>query len=284
MRASFWQKVIDIDRRWIYLVIGIVTFVPILNYIGLPVKVTSEVKAVYDKVESLPPGSIVMVPMEFDPATAAELEPMAKAVVRHCFSRNLKVMTTAFMIDGVVLVERDLVAVAAEYGKEYGKDYVYLGYKPYMQIVLLNMGENFRKPFPRDYYGNRLDDLPMMQGVNNYSNISCIVGINATSGADYWINYASGRYGAQLALGVTAVMATDYYAFLQSGQIFGLIGGLKGAAEYEKLIGRTKDVANRSMDAVSVAHVFIILFIIIGNVAFFATGRQKSVRPDRGRS
>ncbi|OGC89991.1 MAG: hypothetical protein A2W25_00190 [candidate division Zixibacteria bacterium RBG_16_53_22] len=277
MAVSFWQKVMDIDRRWIYLVIGIVTFVPILWYIGMPVKVTPEVKAVFDKIESLPPGSIVMVPMEFDPATAAELEPMAKAVVRHCFARNLKVMTTAFMIDGVVLVERDLALVAAEYGKEYGKDYVYLGYKPYMQIVLLNMGENFRKPFPRDYYGKKLDDLPMMQGVNNYSNISCIVGINATSGADYWINYASGRYGAQLALGVTAVMATDYYAFLQSGQIFGLMGGLKGAAEYEKLIGRPKDVANRSMDAVSVAHVFIILFIVIGNIAFFATGRQKKV-------
>ena len=274
-KSSFWQKVIDIDRRWIYLVIGIVTFVPILKYIGMPVAVTSEVKAVYDMIESLPPGSIVMVPMEFDPATAAELEPMSRAVLRHCFARNLKVMSTAFMIDGVVLIERDLREIAAEYGKVYGKDYVYLGYKPYMQIVLLNMGENFRKPFPRDYYGARLDDLPMMFGVNNYSNISCIVNINATSGADYWINYASGRYGVKLALGVTAVMATDYYAFLQSGQIFGLIGGLKGAAEYEKLIGRNKDVANRSMDAVSVAHVFIILFIVIGNIAFFVTGRQK---------
>jgi hypothetical protein len=275
MASSFWLKVINIDRRWIYLAIGIVTFIPILLYIGMPTKITSEVKAVYDKVESLPPGSIVMVPMEFDPATAAELEPMGRAVLRHCFARNLKVMTTAFMIDGVVLIEQDLKAVAAEYGKKYGEDYVYLGYKPYMQIVLLNMGENFRKPFPRDYYGNRLDDLPMMMGVNNYSNISCIVGINATSGADYWINYASGRYGAELALGVTAVMATDYYTFLQSKQIFGLMGGLKGAAEYEKLIGRSKDAANRSMDAVSVAHVFIILFIIIGNIAFFAVGEKK---------
>ena len=272
---SFWQKVIDIDRRWIYLVIGIVTFVPIFSYFGLGVKITPEVKAIYDTIESLPQGSIVMVPMEFDPATAAELEPMSKAVLRHCFSRDLKVISTAFMIDGVVLIERDLAEVAAEYGKEYGKDYVYLGYKPYMQIVLLNMGENFRKPFPRDYYGKKLDDLPMMFGVNNYSNISCIVGINGTSGADYWISFAAGRYGAKLALGVTAVMATDYYAFLQSKQIFGLMGGLKGAAEYEQLIGRKDDVANRSMDAVSVAHVFIILFIVIGNIAFFATGRGK---------
>lgn len=277
MKVPFWQKVINVDRRWIYLVIGIVTFVPMLHYIGLPVQVTPEVKAVYDRIESLPPNSTVMVPLEFDPATAAELQPMGRALLRHCFSRNLKVLTTAFMIDGVILAEQDLRMIAAEYGKEYGKDYVYLGYKPYMQIVLLNMGENFRKPFPRDYYGNKLDDLPMMRGLNNYSNIACIVNINGTSGADYWINYANGRYGVPLALGVTAVMATDYYAFLQSKQIFGLMGGLKGAAEYEKLIGRNKDIANRSMDAVSVAHVFIILFIVIGNVAYFATGRGKKI-------
>lgn len=277
MSKEIWYKIINVDRRWIYLIIGIVTFVPMLHYIGMPVQITSEVKSVYDRLESLQPGTIVMVPMEFDPATAAELQPMSRAILRHCFSRNLKVLSTAFMIDGVVLIEHDLKTVAAEYGKEYGKDYVYLGYKPYMEVVLLNMGENFRKPFPKDYYGNKIDDLPMMKGVNNYSNLACIVNVNATSGADFWINYANGRYGAPLALGVTAVMATDYYAFLQSKQIFGLIGGLKGAAEYEKLIGRNKDVANRSMDAVAVAHVFIILFIVIGNIAFFATGRGKRI-------
>jgi len=114
----------------------------------------------------------------------------------------------------------------------------------------------------------------MMSGVNNYSNIDCIVNINATSGVDSWINYANGRYGADLALGVTAVIATDYYAFLQSGQIFGLMGGLKGAAEYERLTKR-KGIANRGMTSVSVAHVFIIIFIIMGNTAFFVTRRDK---------
>jgi len=184
------------------------------------------------------------------------------------------VLSTSLQISGVLLIEQDLRTVANEYGKVYGKDYVFLGYKPYPDNVILNMGENFRLSFPKDYYNNNLDDLPMMAGVTNYSNVACIVNINATSGVDSWINYANGRYGADLALGVTAVIATDYYAFLQSGQIFGLMGGLKGAAEYERLINR-KAVANRGMTSVSVAHLFIILFIIIGNVAFFASGRDK---------
>ena len=275
MSINFWNKVLNLDRRWIYLIIGAATFIPMLNYIGMPIKITPEVKSVYDRIEALPPNTVVMVSMEFDPATAAELQPMARAVLRHCFARNLKVLSTAFMIDGVIMVEQELKLTAAEYGKKYGEDYVFLGYKPYMQIVVLNMGENFRKPFPKDFYDTELDKLPMMLGLNNYSNIDCVININATSGADYWINYANGRYGVPLALGVTAVMATDYYAFLQSGQIYGLMGGLKGAAEYEKLIGRPKDTASRSMDAVSIAHVVIVLFIIVGNIAFFAAGTGK---------
>ncbi len=275
MGQGIWQKLLDLDRRWIYLVIGIVTFVPMLKYTGLPIKITSEVQAVYDRVESQPPGTVIMMPMEFGPSTMAELQPMARAVLRHCFSRDLKIISTALQIEGVILIEKELREIAAEFGKKHGEDYVFLGYKPYPDIVILGMGENFRKPFPRDYYGNNLDDLPMMAGVNNYSNVSCIVNINATSGVDYWINYANGRYGVPLALGVTAVIATDYYAFLQSKQIFGLMGGLKGAAEYEILIGRPKDVANRAMTSVSVAHVFILLFIILGNVAFFAARRSE---------
>lgn len=263
----------NIDRRWIYLTIGIVVFVPLLFRLGLPVYVTGEVKAVYDRLEALPPGTVVMVPCEYDPATMAELRPMAHAVFRHCFAKDLKIISTSLQIEGVTLVKDDLALIAAEYGKEYGKDYVFLGYKPYPAIVILNMGENFRKPFPKDYYGTELDSLPMMKGVTNYSNCACIVNINATSGADYWINYANGRYKAPLALGVTAVMATDYYTFLASGQIFGLMGGLKGAAEYEKLIKHSA-AATKAMDVQSVAHSVIVLFIIMGNIAFFASRRR----------
>ncbi len=271
---TFWEKMLQIDRRWIYLAMGIAVFVPLMFTMGLPVYVTEEVESVYDYVENLPPGTVVMIPCEYDPATMAELRPMAHAIFRHCFSRDLKIVSTSLQIEGVTLVKEDLALIASEYDKNYGEDYVFLGYKPYPAIVILNMGENFRKPFPKDYYGTELDELPMMKGVMNYSSCACIININATSGADYWINYANGRYKAPLALGVTAVMATDYYTFLSSGQIFGLMGGLKGAAEYEKLIGKSAR-ATKAMDVQSIAHSVIVVFIILGNIAFFASRKKR---------
>ncbi|HJW14882.1 MAG TPA: hypothetical protein VJ776_09305, partial [Thermoanaerobaculia bacterium] len=72
-------------------------------------------------------------------------------------------------------------------------------------------------------------------------------------------------------LGSTAVMASDYYPYLSSRQILGLIGGMKGAAEYERLMGIVGD-ARRGMDAQSMVHVIVVILVLLGNVALFVTG------------
>jgi hypothetical protein len=76
-----------------------------------------------------------------------------------------------------------------------------------------------------------------------------------------------------MAFGTTAVMAPDAYPYLQAGQIEGMMGGLKGAAEYENLIGRL-GLGTRGMPAQSWAHVLVIVFIALGNVGFFVTRRR----------
>lgn len=262
-----------IDRRILYLFVFIAVLVPALFPFGLPIKITPEVQAVYDRIEAMQPGEIVMFPLEYDPSTAAELEPMAFAMLRHAFSRNLRVLACCLSSTGVSLVEDEIARVAREYDKEYGSDYVYLGYQPYPAIVIMTMGENFRTPFPLDYYGTSLDSLPMMKKTKNYDDVSMVFTINATSGIDYWIIYGQGRYKFPLGLGSAAVMATNYYQYVQSGQLFGIISGLRGAAEYEILIGQG-NVARKGMDVQSVAHALIIIFILLGNIAFLVERRR----------
>lgn len=275
---NFFEKMLKIDRRWIFLVMAVAMIAPFFFYIGLPIKVTPEVQALYDSVEKLKPGDIVVYAGEYDPATIPELQPMAQAFLRHAFSKGAKIIATGLFQLGVAQVEQDLTLVAKEMGKTRGVDYVFLGYKPYPETVILNMGENFRKVFSTDYYGNPTDSSPMMKGIKNYSDCKMIVSINATSGADYWIRSAHGRYNIPLGLGVTAVMATDYYSYLQSGQIFALVGGMKGAAEYEQLAGfkeKKQLKATARMDILSFGHLAIILLVILGNIAYFASGRKK---------
>ena len=71
-----------------------------------------------------------------------------------------------------------------------------------------------------------------------------------------------------------AVGAPKYYSFVQAGQFVGLLGGMKGAAEYEILIGEPAN-AVLGMGAQSLVHLLIIAMVILGNVGFFASRRNK---------
>ncbi|MEW5993572.1 MAG: hypothetical protein AB1744_04160, partial [Candidatus Zixiibacteriota bacterium] len=115
---------------------------------------------------------------------------------------------------------------------------------------------------------------PMMQGVQNYDQIACVIDVSAGNITDAWIAYGQGRFGFPLAVGLTGVMGADYYPYLNSGQIFGIMAGMHGAAQYEKLAenpGRGRD----GMRIQLYAHIIIILFIIMGNVGYFMSLRDR---------
>jgi hypothetical protein len=62
---------------------------------------------------------------------------------------------------------------------------------------------------------------------------------------------------------------------MNSGQLVGLLGGLKGAAEYETLVNR-RGRGLTGMDSQSIVHVLLVLFIILGNVILIHQKRKKS--------
>ena len=99
---------------------------------------------------------------------------------------------------------------------------------------------------------------------------------------EYWITQAHQQSGVPIIIGPTAVGAPKYYAYLNAGQLVGMLGGMKGAAEYEKLLaarypelerfykGTRAFTATKGMDAQTVIHAIIIVFIILGNVAYMS--------------
>ena len=59
----------------------------------------------------------------------------------------------------------------------------------------------------------------------------------AIPGTKEWVQQVQARFHLPMVSGCTAVSAPEYYPYLQSGQLQGLLGGMAGAAEYEKLRG-----------------------------------------------
>jgi hypothetical protein len=73
--------------------------------------------------------------------------------------------------------------------------------------------------------------------------------------------------------GVTAVSATQYYPYLDTGQLKGLLGGLKGAAEYEKMV-EEPGLATMGMDAQSIVHLMTVIIVVVTNILYIISRSQ----------
>jgi len=272
---NFWQKLEQLDRRIIYVIITVAVVLPFFFRLGLPIQISPEVKAIYDYIDNLAPTDVVFISGDYDPQVDAELSPMFEAIVRHCFEKNVKlVVSNVYALQGIGLVEPRLKKLAEEYQKVYGIDYVFLGWKHGYGLLIMQMGTNFIEAWQTDYYQTRLVDLPLTARIRNFEDIDLVISLTGSAAYNGWILFAYVQFGQKVAAGITAVMAADAYPQLQAGQLIGILGGLRGAAEYEDLVGHPA-LGMAGMEAQSWAHIAIIIFIILGNIGFFMSRKKK---------
>src|SRR5437763_2004739 len=260
-----------LDRRWLFLIAGRLTLGPLVRPIGLPVVPTAPVKSFHDAIAGLPDGSLVLMSCDYDPGSKPEVVPMTKTALRQLFDKHCRVVITCLWPGGSSLVDQTLESVVAEYrargaAPRYGVDYVDLGYKAGNEAVMVLMGAGVAAAFPQDQRTNPTASLPLMHDVRDYTSFAMLVNISAGyPGTKEWVQQVNSRFHLPMVSGCTAVSAPEYYPYLQAGQLKGLLGGMAGAAEYEKLRGE-KGSATKGMDAQSLTHLFIALCIVLGNV------------------
>jgi len=262
-------KLGTVDRRWIFLVIGIVVIIPLFFPLGLPIRATATTQQVYDTIDALPHGSKVLVSCEYGPSTKPEIHPMTLAVMRHLFKNNHKVYVTCLWPDGQFLAEEALDQVGGkEYGLKYGEDYVLLGFRPGNEAVVKGIVSNLRKLYTIDSRGTKVTEIPMMDGIHRFEDFDFLFSASAGyPGTIEWVQYAVDPTNVPMATGTTSIQVNDVMPYVAAGQINGILAGMPGAAEYEALIG-VPGIGTSGMDAQSVAHLVIVLFIVLGNIGY----------------
>lgn len=275
---SKWDRLAAMDRRWIYVMVWVAVLIPFLFPMKFPVGITPEARQLYDAVEALPDSSVVMLTFDYYPSTVAETEPMSRAALHHLWRKDCKIVTmTTIPLGGPSMAESVTREMAVEYNKTYGVDFVNLGYKANYVAVLKGMGNSIESIYPTDNRGTPLSELPLMDSVKNYDDIDFIYVVADNGIVDYWISIVNAQYDIRVGAGVTAVMAPKFYAFLGAGQMTGMLGGMKGAAEYELLIGKPAK-AFTGMDVQSLVHLLIIGLVVLGNLGYFISRRAKRAK------
>ena len=276
----------SLDRRIIFLIVGLSVLIPLLKpeWIDLPIRPTPESQIVFDEINKLNAGDKMLLSFEYSPSTKPEIHPMAIAILKHLYAKNIQVYGFALWPDGNFMSTEAFSEVSDDYDKKYGVDYVNLGYKPGGEAVIKGIASDIRTLYPADLQGTSINDIPMMKDVVNIEDFDFVFSLSAGyPGSKEWVQYACDPKNIPLSTGCTSIQVTDIMPYVENDQIRGILAGMPGAAEYESLveielqkmeIAATPGKASGMMAAQSIAHVVIVLFIIFGNISYFITRKK----------
>lgn len=273
MSESIWNRLGAIDRRVLYWIHFILLMVPFLNPIGLPVKIAPNTRDLYEGITApnVEPGQYAIIDLAFGVSAWSECMPGVVVCTKALLREGVKIIFIGPYVDHELSYNQVLDKCSADFAtKEYGEDWVFLGYITGAESAIAQLASDFRSIYPNDFFGTPLDDIPMMQGVNDHTSIELVLSSDTGDWGSYFLRQWQAAYGTRLAQIGIAMLGSTGVPLWQAGNYFGLSVGSRGGAELEALIGEPDD-ATVSMDSISVSHLLIVLAVILANVGYFAT-------------
>lgn len=269
-----------IDRRIIFLMMGVAVTVPFLAPVSFTAKPSARTLEFSNALDAMiaSPGPVA-VELAYGNQTMAELEPIAVALLHRLFKARKKTVLFTLYESSTAFIRRYLSSFEKTYHLKNGEDFAFLGYASAYTTAMYKMGTSVEDVFHEDDRGEPVSSLPIMKDVSSLKDMSGLICIAGNSNPRHWINYGVVPFDIDFLAAMTAVEATNYFPFLQTGQLKGMLGGGRAGAEFEEILVRRKILAShgnasRSLGSQSLALLVIIGFIVIGNIGWFA-GRHK---------
>lgn len=109
------ERLLRLDRRWIFLLLFVAVIIAVLVPFKLPVETSKLVRGIYDPIQALPARAPILLALDYDPAASAELDPVARAALRQMFRKDLRVIAMTHWPTGVDYVEGILEETVKEF-------------------------------------------------------------------------------------------------------------------------------------------------------------------------
>jgi hypothetical protein len=265
-----------INRHWLYGALLAIVVIGLIVPIPLPLAVSPEATRFYDAIENAPKDKLVLVSTLWSASTQGENRPQTQVVLKHLMKRRIRFALIAFGDAQSTTLAQELAEEQARiYKYEYGKDWINLGFRQDIAGTLKGMVRDINETLKTDSVNRRpLASYPVMAGVRNVDDLSVIAEFSASGNYKSWVGLVVGSTDAAFCYAPTSVMAPELYTYLDSGQIRGMLFGIKGAAEYEQLLGE-KGFTTRAITPVSLALVLLFVLIGLGNYGMYATKKME---------
>jgi len=274
----------EVDRRFLYALLILAVTIPFFLPLNLPNVPSPPTIALFNEIENLPPNAFVLLGVDWSAGTRGENLPQTEMLIRHLMKRKLRFALIDFADpQGKLLGEEIAQRLQGEYGVQEGVNWVNMGYRTSDMInVLKAFEQNVISAVPTDVNNRPLASLAVMQGIHTAHDISMVIDVTPSTTYQAFIQFLGGPYHIPMAAAMTAVMVPEAYNYFDSRQLVGMIPGLQGAAEYQRLFeekyGKIPGTTSTQQfsNSLSFAHLLMILLIILGNVAMILERRHKA--------
>jgi len=260
-----------------YLVFIVATIIMMLYPIGIPFGVTDEVKRVYQLVQNIPSGSVVLLVTDFDSSRMTEIGYPMISLANHMMARGLKLITATIHRDGA----STWVNLCGPYLKfpantKYGVDYVWFAMTPGEEAGMAALRSDFWAATGVDYYGTPVAQIPLMQKVHRGEDFAfSAVGSSDATGPVKWLRQWGASFPIPMIVvvhlgGVPTVM--PYVGI--SGGFISILKAMHASAEYD-LLTQIKGPAIATMDTLSMGAIVVMGFVVVANIGLVIERRRK---------
>lgn len=280
---DFWVKLQAIDRRYLYGALLAIVVVGLLVPIPLPLAVGPQARGFYEAIEEAAaknarPGAkrkIALVSTLWSASTQGENRPQTHVILEHMMRRRVPFALIAFGDpQSTILAQEVAQGLAARYNYKYGEDWVNLGYRADIAGTLKGIVRDIHQIYKQDSVEKKpLSELPVMRDIRNIQDVAVICEVSASGNYVSWLGLVVGNTDAPFCYAPTSVMAPELYTYIDSGQMKGMLFGIKGAAEYERLLN-IRGFTTRAITPVSLSLVLLFVLIALGNYGMYAAARK----------
>ena len=285
---SILKGIANIDRRYYYSAVFVLTTILLIFPLGLPLLVSPEVQEAYNIIEDLEPGDLVIINFCLSASGYGQLQGACNSVIDHIFKQEgvLVIFTMTadqapIMLEGIIENNGQLMTGYSDFpwyeieGKRYAEDYVNMGYYPGIDKFIAYLSSDFRTALgENDWYGVNVKDWFDSNNINSAEDVDLVISFDSDDGAGDFMRFFFLEYGTPVMQSMIGVMVAGAKVQYNAGNYAAIIPSIRGAAEYQYLADYP-GYALTQMDAFSVIQFFLIFLMVLGNIGYYGYTRTK---------
>lgn len=269
--TDIFDKLKNLDRRILYFFLFVAVAIPLITPIGIPVPVTQLVRNAYNRIDALEPGDNVLLHIGVNAGTWPNTGPQGVAIIQHIFNKpGVKILMWPTGTESGWLFQTRVFDVINTGDKKYGEDWAMLTYTPGDEQGMAVLLKDFKGVTKEDTYGTSLDSIALFDTIKSAADIDLVISDAGGDTIDAVIRQMNAAYGLDIINTPDPMYLAASMPYVTAGQLISMVIGGTGAAEYEVLTGTPGEGAVMS-DSISLGHLVVLAFVLIGNVTYLAT-------------